>query len=69
MLGKALCQIVICSIGFLFTCLHCHLDHVCRIAMEQQIISWVKDWFDFPATAGAVFVTGSSQANFMVLSL
>jgi hypothetical protein len=34
--------------------------------MEQQIASWVKGWFDFPERAGALFVTGSSQANFMV---
>ena len=34
--------------------------------MEQQIVGWVKGWFDFPAKARGLFVTGSSQANFMV---
>jgi glutamate/tyrosine decarboxylase-like PLP-dependent enzyme len=37
--------------------------------MEQQVVAWVKGWFDFPSSAGAVFVTGSSQANFMVCLL
>jgi aromatic-L-amino-acid decarboxylase len=35
------------------------------IEVERQMISWTRDLFGFPDTAGGLFVTGTSQANFM----
>ena len=33
------------------------LDHV-GIKVEQQVTEWVKAWFQFPAAADGIFVTG-----------
>jgi aromatic-L-amino-acid decarboxylase len=35
------------------------------IEVERQMIAWTRDLFGFPDTAGGLFVTGTSQANFM----
>jgi aromatic-L-amino-acid/L-tryptophan decarboxylase len=37
-------------------------DHV-PIEVEQQIVHWMRQLFDFPETATGLFVTGSSMAN------
>ncbi len=39
--------------------------HHMAIEVERQMISWTRDLFGFPDTAGGLFVTGTSQANFM----
>lgn len=39
--------------------------HHMAIEVERQIIAWSRDLFGFPDTAGGLFVTGTSQANFM----
>jgi glutamate/tyrosine decarboxylase-like PLP-dependent enzyme len=41
-------------------------DHM-PIAVEQQIMRWVRDIFGFPETAGGLFLTGASQANFVAV--
>jgi glutamate/tyrosine decarboxylase-like PLP-dependent enzyme len=35
------------------------------IEVEQQIVAWMREAFGFPATASGLFVTGTSQANFL----
>lgn len=39
-------------------------DHI-PIAVEQQIVAWMRDLFGFPNSASGLFVTGSSIANFI----
>jgi len=39
-------------------------DHM-AIEVERQMIAWTRDLFGFPDTASGLFVTGTSQANFM----
>jgi aromatic-L-amino-acid decarboxylase len=39
-------------------------DHM-AIEVERQMIAWTRDLFGFPVTASGLFVTGTSQANFM----
>jgi len=39
-------------------------DHM-AIEIERQMIAWTRDLFGFPDTASGLFVTGTSQANFM----
>jgi aromatic-L-amino-acid/L-tryptophan decarboxylase len=39
-------------------------DHM-AIEVERQMIAWTRDLFGFPGTASGLFVTGTSQANFM----
>lgn len=39
-------------------------DHM-AIAVEQQMIAWTRELFRFPAAASGLFVTGTSQANFL----
>jgi aromatic-L-amino-acid/L-tryptophan decarboxylase len=41
-------------------------DHS-AIAVEQQLVEWVKEIFGFPAEASGLFVTGTSMANFMAV--
>jgi glutamate/tyrosine decarboxylase-like PLP-dependent enzyme len=41
-------------------------DHM-PIAVERQIVDWVRDIFGFPTTAGGLFLTGTSQANFVAV--
>ncbi len=41
-------------------------DHM-PIEVERQILRWMRDIFRFPETAGGVFLTGASQANFVAL--
>ena len=41
-------------------------DHM-PIAVERQIVRWTRDIFGFPETAGGLFLTGASQANFVAL--
>ncbi|NTI60513.1 cytochrome D ubiquinol oxidase subunit I [Agrobacterium rhizogenes] len=43
-------------------------DHM-PIEVERQIIRWTQQIFSFPDTAGGVFLTGASQANFVALLL
>lgn len=37
------------------------------IAVERQIVEWMRELFQFPATASGLFVTGSSMANLMAI--
>eukprot|EP01034_Spumella_vulgaris_P037020 gene37020-45666_t len=37
------------------------------VVVENQVVEWVKTWFNFPDKAKGLFVTGSSMANFMAL--
>ena len=39
-------------------------DHT-PIAVEREIVGWMRDLIGFPATAGGQFVTGASMANFI----
>ena len=39
-------------------------DHA-PIAVEREIMGWMRDLMGFPASAGGQFVTGASQANFI----
>jgi aromatic-L-amino-acid decarboxylase len=39
-------------------------DHM-AIEVERQMVAWTRDLFGFPLTASGLFVTGTSQANFM----
>ena len=41
-------------------------DHM-PIAVEQQIVAWMREIFGFPSTADGLFLTGASQANFVAL--
>jgi aromatic-L-amino-acid decarboxylase len=43
-------------------------DHM-PIAVERQIVAWVRDIFAFPASADGLFLTGASQANFVAVLL
>ena len=43
-------------------------DHM-PIQVERQIADWARDIFGFPATAGGLFLTGASQANFVAVLL
>jgi hypothetical protein len=42
-------------------------DHV-GIALESQILQWVREWFQFPLTARGVFVTGLMSTLFSLAS-
>ena len=37
------------------------------IAVERQILDWMRELFNFPQTANGVFVTGTSIANFIAV--
>ena len=37
------------------------------LAVEQQILHWMRELFGFPASAGGLFVTGTSIANFIAV--
>ena len=37
------------------------------ITVERQILQWMRELFSFPASAGGVFVTGTSIANFLAV--
>ncbi len=39
-------------------------DHV-PIAVEQQVVRWMQELFQFPKSSSGLFVTGSSMANFI----
>jgi len=39
-------------------------DHI-PIAVEQQVVRWMRELFQFPESASGLFVTGSSMANFI----
>jgi len=41
-------------------------DHM-PLEVEQQVIAWVRELFGFPAQAGGLFLTGTSQAVFLAL--
>jgi aromatic-L-amino-acid decarboxylase len=41
-------------------------DHM-AIAVEQQIVVWMRHVFDYPADATGLFLTGASQANFLAV--
>ncbi|WP_372786336.1 aspartate aminotransferase family protein [Phenylobacterium sp.] len=41
-------------------------DHM-PIEVERQILAWVRQMFGFPAGASGLFVTGTSQANFLAV--
>jgi aromatic-L-amino-acid decarboxylase len=39
-------------------------DHM-PLEVEQQVLAWTRQMFGFPSNASGIFVTGSSQANFL----
>jgi hypothetical protein len=39
------------------------------IAVEQQITRWVSELFGYPVSASGVFVTGTSMANFLAVTV
>jgi aromatic-L-amino-acid decarboxylase len=39
-------------------------DHM-PIAIEAEVVGWARQMFGFPETAGGLFVTGASMANFI----
>jgi len=39
-------------------------DHM-PVEVERQVVQWMRALFDFPESAGGLFVTGTSQANLM----
>jgi len=41
-------------------------DHM-PIAVETPVMRWVRDIFSFPESAGGLFLTGASQANFIAV--
>jgi aromatic-L-amino-acid decarboxylase len=41
-------------------------DHM-PIEVERQILAWVRGMFGFPQSASGLFVTGTSQANFLAV--
>jgi aromatic-L-amino-acid decarboxylase len=43
-------------------------DHM-PIEVERQITRWMRELFSFPETAGGLFLTGASQANFVAVLL
>ncbi len=43
-------------------------DHM-PIEVERQIIRWMRRIFSFPETAGGIFLTGASQANFAAVQI
>jgi glutamate/tyrosine decarboxylase-like PLP-dependent enzyme len=43
-------------------------DHI-PIEVERQIVLWAREMIGFPATASGVFVTGTSIANFIALTV
>ena len=43
-------------------------DHM-PIEVERQILRWMREVFQFPETAGGLFLTGASQANFVALQI
>jgi len=43
-------------------------DHV-GVYLERVVISWARDWFGWPASAGGLLVSGSSMANLLGLAV
>ena len=43
-------------------------DHV-ALEVERQVAEWSRQLFDFPATASGIFVTGTSIANFIAVTV
>src|SRR5437879_8436670 len=41
-------------------------DHM-PIEVERQVLAWVRQMFGFPQGASGLFVTGTSQANFLAV--
>ena len=41
-------------------------DHM-PLEVEQQVLAWVREMFGFPQDASGLFVTGTSQANFLAV--
>jgi aromatic-L-amino-acid decarboxylase len=39
-------------------------DHM-PLEVEQQVLTWTREMFGFPASATGLFLTGASQANFL----
>jgi len=37
------------------------------VEVERQVVRWMAELFDFPDSAGGLFVTGTSMANFIAL--
>jgi len=44
------------------------LNHAANL-VEEQVISWVKEMFDFPKDASGLLVSGGSMANFVGLAV
>ena len=47
--------------------LNCGGRHHIGPVVEQQIATWMKELFGFPAQANGLFLTGASQANFIAV--
>jgi len=58
MLGEMLAAGMNCNLG--------GRNHM-PIEVERQILHWMREVFHFPETAGGLFLTGASQANFVAL--
>src|SRR3954465_14777853 len=41
-------------------------DHM-PVEVERQVLRWACEWFQFPADAGGVLLTGSSMANLIAV--
>ena len=41
-------------------------DHMAQ-EVERQITRWMRGLYSFPETAGGLFLTGASQANFLAV--
>jgi glutamate/tyrosine decarboxylase-like PLP-dependent enzyme len=39
------------------------------VHLEQQVLGWFKDWFEFPAGASGILTGGGSMANFLALAV
>lgn len=37
--------------------------HQAPVQLERQLLSWIREWFQFPPQASGLFVTGTSMAN------
>jgi len=39
------------------------------VHLEQQVLGWFKDWFEFPAGASGILTGGASMANLLALAV
>jgi aromatic-L-amino-acid decarboxylase len=61
------------GVGVLAAILEAGLDANCggrdhaAVAVEAEVVGWMRELFAFPETASGVFVTGTSQANLLAV--